>query len=64
MDKKREPASGEYDDFLEDLQSVVAERVEELRARQSAMTPSAFIDDEKVVRDWPELAGRIVEEYR
>lgn len=56
--------SGEYDEFLTDLQSVVAQRVEELRARQSAETPAAFNDDEKVVRVWPELAGRIMEEFR
>ncbi|MDQ2890234.1 MAG: hypothetical protein M3R65_06715 [Gemmatimonadota bacterium] len=56
--------SAEYDDFLADLQSVVAERVEELRARQSAHTPSAFNDDEKIVREWPELSGRIIEEFR
>jgi hypothetical protein len=56
--------SGEYDDFLTDLQSVVAQRVEELRARQSAETPPAFDDDEKVVREWPELTGRIMEEFR
>lgn len=56
--------SGEYDDFLTDLQSVVAERVEELRARQSAQTPPAFTDDEKVVREWPEITGRIMEELR
>ena len=55
---------GEYDDFLTDLQSVVAQRVEELRARQSAQTPAAFNDEEKVVRDWPEIAGRIMEEFR
>jgi hypothetical protein len=54
----------EYDNFLEDLQAVVAERVEELRARQSAETPQAFLDDEKVVRDWPEIAGRVIEELR
>jgi hypothetical protein len=57
-------STAEYDDFLEDLQSVVAERVEELRARQSALTPRAFLDDEKVVRDWPDLTGRVVEEPR
>lgn len=56
--------SAEYDSFLTDLKSVVAERVEELRARQSAEPPAAFNDDEKVVRDWPELAGRIMEEFR
>jgi hypothetical protein len=56
--------SAEYDDFLTDLQSVVAQRVEELRARQSAETPAAFNDDEKVVREWPELTGRIMEEFR
>lgn len=56
--------TGEYDNFLEDLQAVVAERVEELRARQSAETPPAFTDDEKVVRDWPEIAGRVIEELR
>ncbi len=56
--------SAEYDDFLTDLQSVVAQRVEELRARQSAATPAAFNDDEKVVREWPELSGRIIEEFR
>jgi hypothetical protein len=60
----KDDGSTEYDHFLEDLQSVVAERVEELRARQSAMTPKAFLDPEKVVRDWPELTGRIVEDYR
>jgi hypothetical protein len=54
----------EYDDFLEDLQSVVAERVEELRKRQSALTPKVFLDDEKVVREWPELSGRIIEDLR
>jgi len=57
-------SSSEYSDFLHDLQSVVAERVEALRAAQSAMTPRAFQDDEKVVMDWPELAGRVVEELR
>ncbi|HEY8312273.1 MAG TPA: hypothetical protein VIG47_17025 [Gemmatimonadaceae bacterium] len=56
--------SAEYDDFLTDLQSVVAQRVEELRARQSAETPAAFNDDEKVVREWPEATGRIMEEFR
>ena len=56
--------SAEYDNFLEDLQSVVAERVEELRARQSALTPKAFLDDEKVVHNWPDLNGRIIEEWR
>ncbi len=56
--------SAEYDDFLTDLQSVVAQRVEELRARQSSHTPAAFTDDEKIVREWPELAGRIIEEFR
>lgn len=57
-------AADEYDNFLEDLQSVVAERVEELRRRQSALTPKAFLDDEKVVREWPEISGRIVEDLR
>jgi hypothetical protein len=56
--------TAEYDDFLTDLQSVVAQRVEELRARQSAETPAAFADDEKVVREWPELSGRIMDEFR
>lgn len=56
--------ASEYDSFLEDLQSVVAERVEELRAKQSAITPKAFQDDEKVVREWPELSGRIIEDLR
>jgi hypothetical protein len=54
----------EYDNFLEDLQSVVAERVEELRKRQSALTPKAFLDEEKVVREWPELSGRVIEDLR
>ncbi len=54
----------EYDSFLTDQQAVVAERVEELRARQSAETPSAFKDDDKVVRDWPEMTGRVMEEMR
>jgi hypothetical protein len=58
------PESGDYDNFLTDLQEVVAQRVEELRARQSAETPADFLDDEKVVRDWPELAGRVIEELR
>jgi hypothetical protein len=56
--------SVEYEHFLEDLQSVVAERVDALRTRQSASPPKAFLDDNKVVRDWPELAGRIIEEFR
>lgn len=59
-----EQRASEYDDFLADLQSVVADQVETLRARQSALTPKAFLDPEKVVRDWPELAGRLLEEYR
>lgn len=54
----------EYDDFLSDLQAVVAERVEELRARQSADSPAAFKDDDKVVREWPEMGGRVMEELR
>ncbi len=54
--------SAEYQNFLEDVQSMIAERVEVLRARQSAMTPKVFLDSEKVVRDWPELAGRILED--
>jgi hypothetical protein len=54
----------EYDAFLEDLQSVVAERVEQLRARQSALTPAVFVDPAKVVREWPDLAGRVIEEFR
>jgi len=56
--------SAEYDAFLEDLQSIVAERVEEIRARQSAVTPKAFLDDEKTIREWPDVTGRIIEEYR
>ncbi len=59
-----EDKSADYDSFLNDLQAVVAERVEELRARQSAFTPAAFKDDEKVVREWPDPAGRIIEEIR
>jgi hypothetical protein len=35
-----------------------------LRRRQSALTPKAFLDDEKVVREWPEISGRIVEDLR
>lgn len=58
------PESADYDNFLTDLQEVVAQRVEELRARQSAETPAAFQDDEKVVREWPELAGRVIDELR
>lgn len=54
----------EYDSFLTDLQAVVAERVEELRARQSAETPPAFKENDKVVRGWPEMAGRVMEEVR
>lgn len=54
----------EYDSFLTDLQAVVAERVEELRARQSAESPPAFNDENKVVREWPEMAGRVMEEMR
>jgi len=54
----------EYESFLTDMQSVVAERVEEIRARRSAETPAAFLDDEKVVREWPDVAGRIIEELR
>jgi hypothetical protein len=56
--------SPEYDDFLEDLQSVVAERVEALRARQGAQTPKEFLDGEKVVLHWPDIVGHIVEDYR
>lgn len=58
------PESADYDNFVTDLQEVVAQRVEELRARQAAEPPPAFLDDEKVVRDWPELAGRVIEELR
>ena len=54
----------EYEAFVEDLQSLVAERVEEIRARQSATPPAAFVDLAKVVRDWPELAGRVIEDFR
>lgn len=54
----------EYESFLEDLQSVVSERVEELRTRQSAATPPTFLDPTKVVREWPDLSGRIIEEFR
>lgn len=57
-------SGNEYEDFLEDLQSIVAERVEELRTRQSAASPPAFLDPAKVVMEWPDLAGRIVEEFR
>lgn len=59
-----DPDAPDYDSFLTDLQAVVAERVEELRARQSAATPPAFEDDDKVVREWPEMAGRVMEEMR
>ncbi len=59
-----DPETPEYDNFLTDLQAVVAERVEELRARQSAETPPAFTDENKVVREWPEMAGRVMEEMR
>ncbi|HXC25013.1 MAG TPA: hypothetical protein VNU46_03795 [Gemmatimonadaceae bacterium] len=58
-----DPAT-EYDAFLEDLQSIVADRVEQLRARQSATPPAAFVDPAKVVRDWLELTGRVLEEFR
>lgn len=58
------PESADYDNFLTDLQAVVAQRVEELRAHQGAEPPPAFLDDDKVVRDWPELAGRVIEELR
>lgn len=54
----------DYDDFLSDLQSVVAARVEELRARRSAEPPPEFLDDEKVVREWLDITGRIMEELR
>lgn len=54
----------EYQSFLEDLQAVVSERVEELRTRQSAATPAAFLDPAKVVREWPDLGGRIIEEFK
>lgn len=54
----------EYEAFLTDLQSVVAERVEELRARRSTEPPAAFLDDDKVVREWPDPTGRILEELR
>jgi hypothetical protein len=59
-----EQDSAEFESFLTDLQSVVAERVDELRTKQSASPPKAFLDDEKVIRDWPDLAGRIIEEFR
>jgi hypothetical protein len=59
-----EQDSAEFESFLTDLQSVVAERVDELRTQQSASPPQAFLDDEKVIRDWPDLAGRIIEEFR
>lgn len=54
----------EYEGFLEDLQSLVAERVEEIRALQSSTPPAAFADLAKVVRDWPELVGRVIEDFR
>lgn len=54
----------EYQSFLEDLQAVVSDRVEELRTRQSAATPTAFLDAAKVVREWPDLSGRIIEEFK
>ncbi len=54
----------EFDNFLTDLQAVVAERVEDLRARQSADSPAAFKDEDKVVREWPEMSGRVMEEMR
>lgn len=54
----------EFEGFVHDLQSVVAERVDELRTRQSASPPKAFLDLEKAVFDWPDLTGRIIEEFR
>ena len=54
----------EYDSFLEDIQSIVADRVEKIRAQQSATPPAAFVDPAKVVRDWLELTGRVIEEFR
>ena len=62
MDQRKRPT--DYDDFLEELQSAVAERVETLRARQSAVTPNVFLDREKFLRDWPDLTGRMIEEIR
>ncbi len=54
----------EFEWFVNDLQSVVAERVDELRTRQSASPPKAFLDPEKAILDWPELPGRVIEEFR
>lgn len=56
--------AGEYEEFLTDLQSVIAERVEELRARRSVEPPAVFLDGDKAVREWPDVAGRIIEELR
>ena len=54
----------EYHSFVTDLQSVVAERVDELRTRRRASPPKAFLDSEKVISIWPELSGLIIEELR
>jgi hypothetical protein len=54
----------EFESFVSDLQSIVAERVDELRTRQSARPPRSFLDSEKVILVWPELSGLIIEELR
>lgn len=59
-----EQGAKEFESFVKDLQSVLADRVDELRTRQSASPPRAFLDSEKVIKYWPDLSGLIIEEFR
>jgi hypothetical protein len=54
----------DFEPFVHDLQSVSAERVDELRTQRSTNPPKAFLDSEKVVVSWPDLSGLIIEEFR
>jgi hypothetical protein len=74
MTSRREgenPGPGEFFDFVSDVAQVVAEHVSnsggaptQSSAQLTSIADEFFLDDEKVVWDWPDVSGRVIEDPR
>jgi len=61
----------EFFDFVSEVAQVVAEHVTnsggtpaQPSAQLDSMVDEFFLDDEKVVWDWPDVSGRVIEDLR
>lgn len=64
MPEKGALNDGEFESFLAEIAPTLEQSVGRLGVAGSLDTRASFIDPEKLIHAWPEIADRVIEELR